>query len=59
MESKSGGIGVCGLLGCIFVVLKLCGVISWSWWYVTMPFWLPVVFGLSLCVLYFALFIKK
>ncbi|MGC6586550.1 hypothetical protein ACPV3A_16480 [Paenibacillus sp. Dod16] len=38
-ESKSGGIGVLGLLGVAFVVLKLIGVIDWSWWWVTLPFW--------------------
>jgi hypothetical protein len=38
-SSSSGGIGVCGLLGCLFVALKLCGVINWSWWWVTAPFW--------------------
>ena len=39
-ESKSsGGIGVLGLLGVVFVTLKLCGVINWSWWWVTAPFW--------------------
>lgn len=39
-ETKSnGGIGVLGLLGVVFVTLKLCGVINWSWWWVTLPFW--------------------
>jgi hypothetical protein len=38
-SSSSGGIGLCGVLGIVFVVLKLVGVIHWSWWYVTMPFW--------------------
>lgn len=28
-----------GLLGVTFVVLKLTGVIDWSWWWVTVPFW--------------------
>lgn len=36
--ASSGGIGVLGLLGVAFVVLKLCGVIHWSWWWVTAPF---------------------
>jgi hypothetical protein len=39
VSSSSGGIGVVGLLGVVFVTLKLTGVINWSWWYVTMPFW--------------------
>ncbi len=30
---------VTGMLGIAFVVLKLCGVIDWSWWWVTAPFW--------------------
>lgn len=41
-NASSGGIGVMGLLGVAFVVLKLTGVINWSWWYVTMPFWGPL-----------------
>jgi len=38
-SSSSSGIGVIGLLGVAFVVLKLTGYISWSWWWVTLPFW--------------------
>lgn len=39
-ETSSGsGIGVIGLLGVAFVVLKLTGFIDWSWWLVTAPFW--------------------
>jgi hypothetical protein len=38
-DSSGGGIGVLGLLGVAFVVLKLTHVINWSWWYITMPFW--------------------
>ncbi|WP_431482257.1 hypothetical protein [Pseudomonas solani] len=46
---SSGGIGVVGLLGVAFVILKLCGVISWSWWWVTAPFWggLAVVLSIA------------
>lgn len=31
--------GVLGLLGVVFVTLKLTGVIAWSWLWVTLPFW--------------------
>ena len=31
--------GVLGLLGVVFVTLKLIGYITWSWWWVTAPFW--------------------
>ena len=32
-------IGIASVLGLIFITLKLCGVISWSWWWVLCPFW--------------------
>lgn len=38
-SSSSGGTSVLGLLGIAFVVLKLMGYITWSWWWVTAPFW--------------------
>ena len=38
-SSSSSGIGICGLLGVVFVTLKLLGKITWSWWWVTAPFW--------------------
>ena len=42
--TASGGVGLPGLLGVAFIVLKLCEVIDWSWWWVTCPFWaLPAV----------------
>jgi fatty acid desaturase len=42
-NSKSGGVGVAGLLGVAFIVLKLTHVIAWSWWWVLAPFWIPAV----------------
>lgn len=50
-SGSSGGIGVFGLLGVAFVVLKLTGVIGWSWWWVTLPFW----GGIVLILLFLAL----
>ena len=42
----SGGIGFSGLLTIVFIVLKLCGVINWSWIWVLAPMWVSV----ALCV---------
>jgi len=48
-------------LGVIFITLKLCGVISWSWLWVLAPFWLlpaiilAVVFIVILIAVFFAL----
>jgi len=41
------GPGVLSLLGVIFVVLKLLGYINWSWWFVLLPFWGPIVVALA------------
>ena len=40
--AQSGGIGITGALFLIFLVLKLTGVIAWSWWWVTAPLWIPL-----------------
>jgi hypothetical protein len=29
------------LLFLLFLALKLCNVIDWSWWWVTSPLWIP------------------
>jgi Transmembrane Fragile-X-F protein len=52
-NTSSGGISFFGLLGIVFIVLKLCKVIDWSWWYVTMPLWI----GLALVIIGFIFFI--
>jgi len=52
-KNSSDNIGVFGLLGVAFVVLKLTGFITWSWWWVTAPFW----GGFLLCVVVFAFLI--
>jgi len=36
---SGNGISLASILFLIFLVLKLCGVITWSWWWVTAPLW--------------------
>lgn len=43
-SSAAGGVGVTGLLQVALVVLKLCGVIKWSWWWVLSPTWMSAIF---------------
>lgn len=35
-----------------FIVMKLCGAISWSWWLVMLPIILVVVFNVLVLLLY-------
>lgn len=55
MDTKFVGLGVCDILGIVFIVLKLVGVISWSWWWVLAPFWIPFAIAI-LCVIILAFF---
>ena len=50
---KESGIGLAGILGVVFIVLKLTGVIDWSWWWVTLPFWAGFAIILLLVVAFF------
>ena len=47
----SGGGGVFTLLGILFVALKLTGYITWSWWYVTLPFWGGFALALAVAII--------
>ena len=47
-SGSSGGIGLCGVLFVVFLVLKLCNVIDWSWWWVTAPLWIPAAVGITI-----------
>lgn len=58
-QQTQSGTSIIGLLGIVFIVMKLVGiepVASWSWWWVTAPFWGGFALALGLmavaCVLY-------
>lgn len=38
-KNNDSGLGLAGALFLVFLVLKLTGVIAWSWWWVTAPLW--------------------
>lgn len=43
--------GPCFLLFLVFLVLKLTKVITWSWWWVTAPLWIPLVLCLAIVII--------
>lgn len=50
-NGSSGGIGFTGVLTIVFIVLKLVGVINWSWLWVLSPMWISlllVIFALGI-----------
>lgn len=51
-KSQASGVGFFGLLTIAFIILKLCGVIQWSWLWVFAPIWIPtaLILGISLII---------
>jgi hypothetical protein len=42
-NASRGGLGLASVLTIVFVVLKLVGVIDWSWWWVLAPLWIDLI----------------
>lgn len=52
--STSTGIGTLGVLQIIFIVLKLTGLIDWSWPIVLIPLWIDIgIFWIALFIFIF------
>lgn len=62
MEGKStvgasgAGIGFSGLLTIVFITLKLCKVINWSWVWVLSPIWISMIITIVIILIAFLVF---
>lgn len=53
-------IGFTGLLGLLFIALKLTGVIDWSWWLVLLPIYAPLALvGIILLIVFILAAVDK
>ena len=43
MNVNNDGLTFSGLLQVAFIVLKLCKVINWSWWWILSPTWISII----------------
>jgi Transmembrane Fragile-X-F protein len=54
---KNTGLSQTGLLSTLllvaFIVLKLCKVIDWNWWWVLSPLWIPICLAVVIGIVYF------
>ena len=41
-ENSSDGLGLSSVLLIVFIILKLCKVINWSWLWVLSPAWISI-----------------
>lgn len=58
-SASSSGIGFCGLLTIVFIVLKLIGKITWSWIWVLAPLWISFVIWLIVVIVAFLVLLIK
>lgn len=49
METKLT-VGFSDILLLIFIVLKLCHVINWSWWWVLSPIWIGIIILITVVI---------
>lgn len=49
-NTSSGGMSFVGVLTLIFVVLKLVGVINWSWVVVLSPLWIALIIDITIFI---------
>lgn len=52
------GIGFFGALQIVFIALKLCKVINWSWWIVLIPLWIEIVIS-TIVIIGFILYMRS
>ena len=50
-NSSSSVIGICVILTIVFIVLKLVGVINWSWLWVLCPLWINLLLTVIVLVI--------
>lgn len=54
--TTKSGVTVLDLILVVNIVLKLCGVINWSWWLVLWPLWGGLAFILVLFIILVVIF---
>lgn len=58
-NTNKGGITFVGALQIAFIVLKLCHVIDWSWWYVLAPAFISILLTLIIVLVLLGVFVWK
>jgi hypothetical protein len=51
-DNTSTGLSLTTVVFVVFLILRLVGVIKWSWWLVTAPLWAPIAVYLLVIVIY-------
>lgn len=57
-RAAGGGITFLGLLQVAFIVLKLCGVVTWTWPVVLIPLWIDIAIVAIVLIIWIIIIIK-
>lgn len=58
-NNSSGGIGFTGMLTIVFIILKLCDVIKWSWVWVLAPVWIYAIIYVLVAIIIAVIIYKQ
>ena len=50
-QTTTGGVSTLGVVQIVFIILKLVGVIDWSWWAVFIPLYISIAIIVLLLVI--------
>lgn len=59
ISNETRSVGFAGLLTIIFIVLKICGIITWKWVWVFAPLWIYAIMVLICMIVILAAMKKK
>ena len=48
-SAAGGGLSILGVVEIVFIILKLLGIINWSWWIGLIPLWIDL--GITLLII--------
>lgn len=58
-QTVTGGVSAWTVLLIVFIVLKLCNLIDWSWGWVLSPLWIPVSLVVVLVIIVLFIYFTK
>jgi Flp pilus assembly protein TadB len=51
--SSGGGVGITTVIQIVFIILKVVGVIKWSWFWVLSPTWISILVVIFALLIFF------
>lgn len=58
-KNSKSAMGFLNTLQIVFIVLKLCDIITWSWWLVFTPLWINLGIAVIVLLISYSYYLKK